>query len=136
MDKKPKTFIITKSIDYKEQRNKFISFLQEKEKTVKIENFVKTGLEIYDMIVESMSYPSETFMRYSNFHHHLTVIQDKLKLKMRLYVMDDGNNALFVLKSIHDDFALKFYVEFKSIYGDVEQMRLAKIARKIAGIEK
>lgn len=121
-----RTFIITKPIDYKQQREKFVAYLQEKQKDVNL------GLEIYDNILIQVGEPNEVFQRYDYFHNQLKKINDDLKIRMRLYMEDDGDNALFMFKSIHDEFQLIFYVEFKSIYGDVEKMRIANIAKKIA----
>ena len=121
-----RTFIITKPIDYKQQREKFIAYLQSKQKDVNL------GLEIYDNILIQVGEPNEVFQRYDYFHNQLKKINDDLKIRMRLYMEDDGDNALFMFKSIHDEFQLRFYVEFKSIYGDVEKMRIANIAKKIA----
>lgn len=120
-----KTFLITHPIDYKQQREDFISYLQQKQKDV------NAGIEIYDHIMSFVGEPAQVFMKYSHFHHCIHQFYDKVKLKMRLYMQDDGNNALFLFKPLHEDFVIQFYVEFKSIYGDVEKMRIAKIARKI-----
>ena len=128
MKDEPNTFLITKNIDYVQQKKDFLEYLKLKEKDV------SAGAEIYDDIMSYVGKPAEVFMKYSYFHNSLKKMQDELKLKIRLYMVDDGNNALFVFKSVFDAIRLKFYVEFKSIYGDVEQMRIARIARKVTGI--
>lgn len=130
------TFLITKPIDYKTQREKFLSYLQQKGKQ---ENEIKQALEIYDTLLNHVGNLNETFLSYDMFHVQLKKLCDDLRLRMRLYIKDDGDNALFIFKSVHDDFTLRFYTEFKSIYGDVEKMRIAKmqrIAKKIAGLEE
>ena len=130
MKDEPNTFLITKNIDYVQQKKDFLEYLKLKEKDV------SAGAEIYDDIMSYVGKPAEVFMKYSYFHHSLKKMQDELKLKIRLYMVDDGDNALFVFKSVFDAIHLKFYVEFKSIHGDVEKMRIARIAKKVIGIEE
>ena len=120
-----KTFLITHPIDYKKQREDFATFLQEQNKNV------NEGIEIYDHIMSFVGEPSQTFMTYSHFHHCIHEFEKRVNLRMRLYMQDDGDNAVFLFKPLHKEFAIQFYVEFKSIYGDVEKMRIAKIAQKI-----
>jgi hypothetical protein len=104
----------------------WIDFLKSVEKDIDL------GMQIYDDILRQVGEPNEVFQRYDYFHHQVKKINDELKLKTRLYIEDDGDNALFIFKPIHQEFNLRFYVEFKSIYGDVEKMRIAKISQKIA----
>ena len=130
-----KTFLIEKPIDYKEQRNEFIAFLKSKlaqrvnagRSTFKVQD----GIEIYDDIMSFVGDAGQVVTKYSYFHEQIEKFEKNLKMKTRLYIKDDGNNALFIFKGVHDNFTLKFYVEFKSIYDDVEKMRIARIARKI-----
>ena len=123
---KPGTFILNQPIDYALQRENFIAFLASVGKDTAV------GAEIYDGIVGFLSQPAETFMKYTALHGRIKDFRDKLGWMVRLYVEDDGNNALFRVQAVHQDFCLLFYTEFKSIYGDVEKMRLARIARRIA----
>ena len=126
MSDKPKTFLIEKPIDYVLQRQLWIDFLKSIEKDIDL------GMQIYDDILSFVGKPDEVFQKYSYFHWQVKKINDELKLRTRLYIEDDGDNALFIFKPIHQEFNLRFYVEFKSIYGDVEKMRIAKISQKIA----
>ena len=125
-DGKPETFILKAPIDYAQQRGNFIEFL------VSIGKDGDAGAEIYDGIIDFLSQPAETYMKYDVIHSRIKAFRDKLGWMVRLYVEDDGNNALFRIQAVHQDFCLLFYTEFKSIYGDVEKMRLASIAKKIA----
>ena len=130
MADKPRTFILEQPIDYARQRENFGQFL------VSIGKDVEIGLGIYDEIVSFLSKPAETFMKYDVIHNRLKSFNDKLGWRVRLCVEDDGDNALFQVKAVHQDYSLLFYTEFKSIYGDVEKMRLANIAMRIASDEK
>lgn len=124
--KKPKTFLIKNPIDYAAQRVFWIDFLKSENKDAEL------GEEIYNDILRQVGEPNEVFQRYDYCHRQVKRMNNELKLRTRLYIEDDGDNALFVFKPIHHNFALKFYVEFKSIYGDVEKMRIARIATKVA----
>lgn len=130
MDEKPKAFILRQPIDYAGQRDNFIAYLTEHSKDA------AKGVEIYDGIVQFLSEPGETFMKYDAIHSRIKTFSSEIGWLVRLYTEDDGNNALFRVQSVHDDFCLSFYTEFKSIYGDVEQMRLASIARRITATMK
>ena len=126
MGEKPSAFILKEPIDYMQQRETFVTFLTELGKDAAV------GVEIYDGIVDALSKPGETFMKYDVVHSRVKAFNDKLKWLVRLYVEDDGDNALFRVQAVHQDFHLLFYTEFKSIYGDVEHMRLASIAKRVA----
>lgn len=131
MSEELNVFVFKGHIDYQKQRDSLAVYLKSRE----CEN-IEEGLDIYDDIISYVD-GKETYFEYSFFHDRLKLFNDKLKVRFRLFIEDDGDNALFTIRSVFEDgFTMKFYTEFKSIHGDVEKMRIARIARKVIGIEE